>query len=79
MIHSRYVKPRVFPWNNDRDPEQIDRSQEIGGDLTLNREKTYEIGRDGVLGYNKGIPSFAYTMRQYEYGSMAFFRALANK
>ena len=79
MIHSRYVKPRVFPWSNDRDPEQIDRSQEIGGDLTLNREKTYEIGRDGVLSYNKGIPSFAYTMRQYEYGSMAFFRALANK
>jgi len=79
MIHARYVKPRVFPWNNDRDPEQIDRSQDIGGDLTLNREKLYEIGREGLLGYRKGTPSFAYSMRQYEYGAMAFWYDLANK
>lgn len=79
MIHAKYVKPRIFPWNNDRNPEQIDRSQDIGGDLTLNREKVYEIGRDGILGYRKQTPSFAYSMRQYEYGSMAFWYDLANK
>jgi len=78
MIHAKYVKPRIFPWNNDRDPEQIDRSQDIGGDLTLNREKVYEIGRDGVLGYRKQTPSFAYKMRQFEYGSMKFWYSLAN-
>lgn len=79
MIHAKYVKPRVFSWNNDRDPEQIDRSQDIGGDLTLNREKVYEIGRDGLLGYRQQTPSFAYSMRQFEYGSMAFWYDLANK
>lgn len=79
MLHAKYVKPRIFPWNNDRDPEQIDRAQDIGGDLTLNREKVFEIGRDGLLGYRKQTPSFTYTMRQFEYGSMAFYYALANK
>jgi len=78
MIHAKYVKPRIFPWNNDRDPEQIDRSQDIGGDLTLNREKVYEIGRDGILGYRKQTPSFSYSMRQFEYGSMKFWYDLAN-
>lgn len=78
MIHAKYVKPRIFPWNNDRDPEQIDRAQDIGGDLTLNREKVYEIGRDGILGYRKQTPSFSYSMRQYEYGSMNFWYDLTN-
>ena len=79
MIHSKAVKPRFFSWNNDRDPAQIDRAQDIGGDLTLNREKVYEIGRDGILGYRQQTPSFTYKMRQYEYGSMAFWYDLANK
>ncbi len=78
MIHAKYVKPRIFPWNNDRTPEQIDRSQDIGGDLTLNREKVYEIGRDGLLGYRQQTPSFSYSMRQYEYGSMKFWYDIAN-
>jgi hypothetical protein len=73
------VKPRIFPWNGDRDPEQLDRVQDIGGDLTLNREKVYEVGREEILGYRKGTPEFAYSMRQFEYGSMAFWRALANQ
>lgn len=79
MIHSKFCKPRIFPWNNDRDPEQIDRAQDITGDLTLNREKQYEIGRDGVLGYKKNVPTFAYTMRQFEYGSMSTWYDLANR
>jgi hypothetical protein len=72
-------KPRDFAWNNDRDPEQIDRLQNISGDLTLNREKVYEIGRVGRLGYKKSTPTFAYSATQFEYGSMDFFYALANK
>lgn len=78
MIHSKYFRPRIFPWNSERSPEQIDRSQNIGGDLSLNREKTHEIGRDGLLGYRKQTPSFSYSMTQYEYGSMDFWRSLAN-
>jgi len=79
MIHAKYCKPRIFPWNSTREPEQIDRSQDIGGDLTLNREKQYEIGRDGILGYRKGTPAFAYSMRQFEYGQMGFWNSLVNK
>jgi hypothetical protein len=72
-------KPRAFPWNNDRDPEQIDRLQNITGDQTLNREKVYEIGRVGRLGFKKSTPSFAYSATQFEYGSMDFWYCLANK
>jgi hypothetical protein len=72
-------KPRAFPWNNDRDPEQIDRLQNITGDQTLNREKVYEIGRVGRLGFKKSTPSFAYSATAFEYGSMAFWYDLANK
>jgi hypothetical protein len=79
MIHAKYCKPRIFPWNSNRDPEQIDRSQDIGGDLTLNKEKQYEIGRDGILGYKKGTPGFSYSMRQFEYGQMGFWYSLVNK
>jgi hypothetical protein len=79
MIHAKMCKPRDFPWNSDRDPEQIDRLQNITGDQTLNREKVYEIGRVGRLGFRRSTPTFAYSATQYEYGSMAFWYALANK
>ena len=79
MIHAKMCKPRAFPWNNDRTPEQIDRLQNITGDQTLNREKQYEIGRVGRLGFKKSTPSFAYSATQFEYGSMAFWYDLANK
>jgi len=79
MLHAKFFKPRVFPWNSARVPEQIDRATDISGDLTLNREKIYEIGRNGLLGYRKQTPSFAYSMTQYEFGSMAFWYSLANK
>jgi hypothetical protein len=72
-------KPRAFPWNSDRDPEQIDRLQNVNGDQTQNREKIYEIGRVGRLGFKKDTPSFSYSTTQFEYGSMAFWYDLANK
>lgn len=78
MIHAKAVKPRIFPWLSDRAPEQINRAQDLNGDLTLNREKEYEIGRDGVLGYKKNTPAFKYTMKQFEYGSMEFWYSMAN-
>jgi hypothetical protein len=79
VIHAKLVQPRIFPHNSARAPEQIDRAQNIGGDLTLNQEKLYEIGRDGKLGVRKQTPTLAYSMTQFEYGSMAFWYALANK
>jgi hypothetical protein len=79
VIHAKFVLPRVFPHNSARQPEQIDRIQDIGGDLTLGREKEHEIGRVGILGYRPGTPAEAYTMKQHESGDMKFWRALANK
>jgi len=79
VIHAKMCKPRAFPWNNDRTPEQIDRLQNISGDQTLNREKVYEIGRTTRLGFKKSTPSFSYSATQFEYGSMAFWYDLANK
>jgi hypothetical protein len=79
MIHAKLCQPRIFPHNSARVPEQIDRAQNVGGDLTLNQTKLYEIGRDGKLGVRKETPSLAYPMTQLEYGSMAFWYALANK
>ena len=77
MIHSKSTYPRIFPWNRNVTPTQIDRVQDLGGDFTANIEKLYEIGRDGKLGTKKGTPSFAYSMTQFEYGSMAFWRQIA--
>jgi len=79
MINAKYYKPRVFPWNSIRPPEQIDRSQDIGGDLTLNREKVNEIGREKLVGWIKKTPNLTWSMTQEEYGSMSFWRSLANK
>jgi hypothetical protein len=79
MIHAKLVQPRIFPHNSGRAPEQIDRAQDIGGDLTLTQDKLYEIGRDGKLGVRKQTPALAYSMTQFEYGSMDFWYALANK
>ena len=79
MIHSKATDPRIFPWNNDCDCAQIDRAQDLGGDLTLNQTKLYEIGRDGKMGIHKETPSLALKLTQYEYGSISFYRKLANK
>jgi hypothetical protein len=78
MIHSKGYQPKVFPWGNGN-PAEIDRAQDIGGDLGLNRDKVNEIGRTGVVGYRKRTPSFRYTLRQLEYGSLEFWKKLANK
>lgn len=79
MIHSKMVQPRIFPWNSARTPEQINRLQEISDDLALNRDPMYEIGREAVLDYHKKTPTLTGRYRQFEYGSMEFFYALANK
>jgi hypothetical protein len=79
LIHAKFVKPRIFPWASARVPEQINRVQEISGDLALNRDPLYEIGRVNLLGYRKRIPSFTGRLKQKEVGEMRFWYALANK
>jgi len=78
MIHSSYYKPRVYPYNGDTVPDEIDRLQELTAALTLNREKVKEIGRDGNVGWLKRTPSLRLTLRQHEHGSIGFYRKLGN-
>lgn len=78
MIHTSYWRPRVYPYNGDIAPAQIDRLQDLSASLSMNREKIREIGRDGTVDWRKGIPSTRVSLRQFEYGDMEFYRKLAN-
>jgi len=78
MIHTSYWRPRVYPFNGDVAPAQIDRLQDLTASSTLNREKIREIGRDGIVAWQKKIPTTRVTLRQYEYGDLEFYRKLGN-
>ena len=78
MIHTSYWRPRVYPYNGDVAPSQIDRLQDLSASVTLNREKIREIGRDGIVDWRKRIPSTRVSLRQFEYGDIEFWQKLAN-
>jgi hypothetical protein len=78
MIKGNATDPRIFPWASARVPAQINRLTEMGGDVTLNQEKLYELGRTLKLGIHKLTPDCPVTLTQNEYGSMDFWRDLAN-
>lgn len=79
MIHSSAFKPRCYPLYGDVTPNEVDRLQSISGNLSLNRDKKKEIGRDGTITWKQRIPTSRLSLTQYEYGSMDFYRLLANK
>ena len=82
LIHASDYDPIVFPYKGDVPPTQIDRAQSIEPSTDLNREEVNEIGRNednGLVGYVKGRPSVPYTMTQYEYGNIEFWRKITNK
>jgi len=79
MIHSSYYYPRVYPFNGLGLPAQIDRVQELTKTTTLNRTKIEEVGRVGIVDWRKTTPSVSLSIRQLEFGSLDFFRKLANK
>ena len=79
MIHSSYYRPRVYPYKEKLCASaQIDRVQELTATSTLNRTKIEEVGRDGIVCWKKSTPSVSLTLRQLEYGSIEFYRKLAN-
>jgi hypothetical protein len=79
LFHSSYFRPRVYPFNGDVAPAQIDRLQSLSSSPALNREKIREIGRDGIVDWRNKIPSTRVTAMQYEYGDLEFFRKITNK
>ena len=78
QIHSSYFQPRIYPRNNDCEPAEIDRAQTIDPSGTTNWEKVEEIGREGIVGHLKKIPTVGYKLTQNEYGSFEFWRKITN-
>jgi len=79
MIKGNATEPRAYPWNSARQPEQINRLNELTGNVTLNQEKMYEVGRALKLGVRKLTPATPITLNQNENLTMDFWRVLANK
>ncbi len=78
MVSAKGIQTRVIPWNSIAGWEQIDRSQGIDGDLNTGRDPRYELGRENKVDYKKNRPEFRYSLKQFEFGNMSFFRRLAN-
>ncbi len=79
MIPATNFKPRYYPIFADLDSLEIDRAQEITATTTLNRSKIQEIGRLGIVDWRKTTPNVTVNVKQLEYGTLEFWRALANK
>jgi hypothetical protein len=77
MIKGNATTPRVYSWKRTETPGQIDRVNEIKGDVTLNQDKLYEVGRTLKLGIHKLTPDTPITINQNEYLTMKFWRELA--
>jgi hypothetical protein len=77
MIKGNSTTPRAYSWKRTATPNQIDRVNEIKGDVTINLEKLYEVGRTLKLGVHKLNPDTPITINQNEYLSMEFWRTLA--
>ena len=78
MIISSKAKPRIFPYNGDISPSQMDRIQSMDFNPALNREKIREVGRVGIVDWKAGVPSVSGSIKQMEYGSLELFQFLAN-
>jgi hypothetical protein len=78
MIHTSNFELSVYPFNGDIAPAQIDRLQDLTATPTSNREKIREVGRDGIVDWRQRIPSTTVTARQLEYGTLNFWRKVAN-
>ncbi len=79
LKHAGYWKSKVHAYNGDVAPAEIDRLQDLRGSPTIPIDFLYEIGRKAKLGVHKRTPEVSLSMRQFEYGSLEFYRKLANK
>ena len=78
MKHSSEYKPRVVPVMGAGDWNEIDRVQSIDKTGTINTIRVEEVGNPDVVGQIKQPPTIAYRMTQNEYGSLDFYKKLAN-
>lgn len=79
LIHQKGYKPRIFPYLLNPGSAEIDRAQTLDLTATLNKTAINELGRDGVAAWVKDDTVTGGELTQMEYGSLEFFRKLANK
>jgi len=77
--HASATKPRVYPWNADTQPIDIDRVQAISGGVNQPQELVYEVGRLDKVCTDLKILEEKCSLTQLEYGEVDFYLALANK
>lgn len=78
MIHTSFYRPIVIPVNGINTKSDIDRLQDLSASVALNRSKIKEIGRDGIVDWRIQIPTINVTLKQLEYGNIAFWNSLTN-
>ena len=79
LTYQSGFKPTIDPFNGSDARSEIDRCQTIDPSVTLPQDGIRQLGSDGVSAWIKGIMDAKVTMKQFEYGSMEFYRRLANK
>jgi len=79
MINFSSYKPRIFPVLGDVHDAEIDRAKNIDPNVSLNRTKIWELGREDHVGYLSTSPSVAYGLTQGEYGSIEFYEKITNQ
>jgi hypothetical protein len=77
--HASASKPRVYPWNGDTQPIDIDRVQSFSGGVNQPSELVYEMGRKDKVCTDLKILEETCSLTQLEYGEVDFYLALANK
>jgi hypothetical protein len=77
--HASATKPRIYPWNGDTQPMDIDRVQAFSGGVTQPSENVYEMGRLEKVCTDLKILEEKCTLTELEYGEIDFYLALANQ
>jgi hypothetical protein len=77
--HASATKPRIYPWNGDTQPIDIDRVQAFSGGVNQPSELVYELGRKDKVCTDLKILEESCSLTQLEYGEIDFYLALANK
>ena len=76
--HASAVKPRLYPYNGDVAPQDINRLQVFNGSVTTPSDPVYEIGRLLKMTDDRKISEETTALTQLEYGKLDTFLALAN-
>jgi hypothetical protein len=77
--HASATKPRIYPWNGDTQPIDIDRVQAFSGGVNQPSELVYELGRKDKVCTDLKILEESCSLTQLEYGEIDFYLALANQ